>query len=130
MAAGLLRLDFGVALHRGKESRRAVGIVAGAGGDADADCVRFELLLLREACELKFRLGERQSPGCRIADHVGDDAVYQIDLLLLLLTEFGVFRDHMAHLMRDHRRKLGIVVGERNRGPVSHRAGRSAGQKR
>ena len=110
----LLRLELGIALHRGEKTRRAVRIVAGARGDADADRVRFEFLLLREACELKFRFGKRQRPGFRIADHVVDDAADKIDLLLLLLAQLGMPRDDMAHLMGDHGSKLGVVVGERD----------------
>ena len=84
------------------------------GGDTDADRVRLEFLLLREACELKLRFGKRQRPGFRIADHVVDDAADEIDLLLLLLAQLGMPGDDMAHLMGDHRSKLGVVVGERD----------------
>ena len=110
----LLRLDLGIALQRGEEAHRAVRIVTGARGDADADRVRFEFLLLREARQLKLRFGERQRARFRIVDHVGDDAADQIGLLLLLLAQLGMVGDDMAHLMGDHRGELGIVVGERD----------------
>src|SRR5579863_4239514 len=41
--AALLRFKLGIAFHRGEKARRAVRIVAGAVGDADADRIRFEL---------------------------------------------------------------------------------------
>ena len=89
---------------------RAVGIVAGAGGDADADAVGFEFLLAREARQFELGFGERQRAGFRVADHVGDDAAHQIGLPLLLLAQFGVARDHVAHFVRDHGGQLRIVV--------------------
>jgi len=37
-----LDVELGVAPHRGEEAHRAIGIVAGARGDADADAVGLE----------------------------------------------------------------------------------------
>ena len=76
--------------------------------------VRFELLLLRKIGELELGTGERHGAGLRIADHVVDDAAYQIDLLLFLFAQLGVPGDDMAHLVRDDRGQLGIVIGERD----------------
>ena len=112
--AGLLRLELGIVLHRGEEAHRAVGIVTGARGDADADGVGLEFLRPREARQRELRFGERQRAGCRIADHVGDDAADEVGLARLLLADLGVARDHVAHLMGQHRGELGIVVGERD----------------
>ena len=101
-------------LHRGEEAHRAIRIVAGARGDADADRVGFEFLRAREARQRELRFGERQRAGFRIADHVGDDAADQVGLLRLLLADRGVARDDVAHLVRQHGGKLGFVVGERD----------------
>ena len=95
------------------------GIVAGARGDADADGVRLEFLRAREAGERKLRLGERQRAHFRIADHVADDAADQRRLFRLLFADRGVAGDDVAHLVRQHRRQLGFVVGERDQ-PAGH----------
>ena len=111
----LLRLELGIVLHRSEEAHRAVGIVTGARGDADADGVGFELLRPREARQRELRLGERQRALLRIGDHVADHPVHQRGLPRLLLADGGVARDHVAHLVGEHRRKLGFIVGERNK---------------
>ena len=106
--------EFGVASHRGEEARRAVRIVAGARGNADADAVGFEFLRAREARDRDFRFGERQRARLRIAEHVAGDAADQSGLAHLIFADRGMARDHMRHLVREHRRKLRGVVGERD----------------
>ena len=112
--AALLRLEFGIVLHRSEEAHRAIRIVAGARGDADADGVRFEFLRAREAGERELRFGERQRADFRIADDVADDAAHQRGLLRLLLADRGVAGDDVSHLVGQHGGKLGLVVGERD----------------
>ncbi len=112
-------LELGVASHRGEEADRAIGIEAGTVRDPDADAVGLELLGAREARERDLRLGERQCPGLGIAEHVLHHAAHQRDLTRLVLADGGVARDHVRHLMREHRGELGGVVGERDQ-PARH----------
>ncbi len=93
---------------------RAVRIVAGAGGDADADGVGLEFLRAREARQFELRFGERQRAGFRVADHVGDDAADQVGLPRLLLAHLGMAGDDVAHFVREHGGQFGIVVGQRD----------------
>ena len=111
-AAG--RLDIGIALHVGEEARGAERIEAGARGNADADAVGLEFLRAREARQRQLRLGERQRAGLRIAEHVVDHVADDGGLLGLFLADRGVARDHVSHLVRQHRGELGLVVGERD----------------
>ncbi len=110
---GIAGAQFGVSAHRGQEARRAIGIEAGARGNADADAVGLEFLAAREGGERDLRLGERQRAHLRIADHVARDAVEDRGLADLVLADRGMARDHMRHLVRQHRGDFGIVVGER-----------------
>ena len=107
-------LSSALLLHRGEEALGAVGVVAGARGDADADAVGLEFLRAREAGQRDLRFGERQRAELRIAEHVGDDAVDQRGLPRLVLADRGVARDHVRHLVRQHGGELGVVVGERD----------------
>ena len=100
--------------HRGEEALGAVGVVAGARRDADADAVGLELLGAREVGERDLGFGERQRAELRIAEQVGGDAVDQRGLPRLVLADRGVAGDHVRHLVRQHRGELGVVVGERD----------------
>ena len=75
---------------------------------ASNSCAREKL------AERQLRLGERQRADLRIAEHVGDDVADDRGLPRLLLADRGVARDHMRHLVRQHRGELGLVVGERD----------------
>ena len=113
--APLLDAQLGVAAHRGEEAHRAVGIVAGARRDADADAVGLELLRAREARELDLRTRERERHpvgALRVAADLGD-AAQQRGLLRLVLADRRVARDHVRHLVAQHGGKLGGVVGKR-----------------
>src|SRR6202051_2137195 len=88
-AAGWLRLELGIVLHRSEEPHRAVGVVAGARSDADADGVRLEFLRAREPRQPQLRFGKRQRAGCRIGDHVSDDTADEVGLASLLLADLG-----------------------------------------
>ena len=66
------------------------------------------------ARERELRLGERQRPNLRIAEHVADHVADERGLLGLVLADRGVARDHVAHFVRQHRGELGLVVGERD----------------
>ena len=112
--AGLFRLQVGIVLHRSEEANRAIRVVAGARGDADADAVGLEFLGARKARQREFRFGERKRSGCRIGDHIGDDAADKVGLTRLLFADLGVAGDHMAHLMRQNRGQFGIVVRQRD----------------
>ena len=112
--AGALRAQMRVHAHRGEEALGAVGVVAGARRDADADAVGLELLGAREVGQRDLRFGERERAELRIAEQVGGDAVDQRGLARLVLADFGVAGDHMRHLVRQHRGELGVVVGERD----------------
>ena len=112
--AGALRAQMRVHAHRGEEALGAVGVVAGARRDADADAVGLELLGAREVGERDLRFGERERAELRIAEQVGGDAVDQRGLARLVLADRGVAGDHMRHLVRQHRGELGVVVGERD----------------
>ena len=105
--------------HRGEEALRAVGIEAGARGDADADAVGLELLRAREACQRDLGFRQRQRAEVRIGEQVVGDAADQRGLPRLVLADRGVARDHMRHLVRQHRGELGGVVGERDQ-PARH----------
>ena len=111
---GLLRLEIGIVLHRGEETHRAVGIVTGARGDADADRVGLEFLRPREARQRELGFGQRQRAGFRIGHHVGHDAADKVGLACLFLADLGVAGDDVAHFVRQHRGELGIVIGERD----------------
>ncbi len=63
----LAGLQFRIAPHGGEEAHRAVGVVAGACGDADADAVGLEFLRAREAGERDLGSGERERAHFRIA---------------------------------------------------------------
>ena len=112
VAAG--RLEIGVALHAGEEARGAERIEAGAGRHADADAVGLELLRAREGGQSEFGLRQRQRAGVGVAEHVVDDVADDRRLPRLLFSDGGVVRDDMAHLVRQHRGELGLVVGERD----------------
>ena len=58
-------------------------------------------------------LASASAPSLRIAEHVGGDAADQRGLPRLVLADRGVARDHVRHLVRQHRGELGVVVGER-----------------
>ena len=100
--------------HRGEEALGAIGIEAGARGNADADAVGLEFLRAREARQRDLRFGERQRAELRIAEQVGGDAADQRGLARLVLADHGVAGDHVRHLVRQHRGELGIVVGKRD----------------
>ena len=61
-----------------------------------------------------FDLASASAPMFGIAEQVVDDAADQRGLPRLVLADGGVARDHMRHLVRQHRGKLGVVVGERD----------------
>ena len=61
-----------------------------------------------------FDLASAKRADFRIADDVADDAADQRGLLRLLFADRGVAGDDVAHLVRQHRRQLGFVVGERD----------------
>ena len=103
-----------VAPHRGEEALGAVGVVAGARRDADADAVGLELLGAGEVGERDLGFGKRQRAKLRIAQQVGRDPVDQRGLAGLVLADRGVAGDDMRHLVRQHRGQFGIVVGERD----------------
>ena len=108
------RLQVGAAAHRGEEAHRAIGVVAGARRNADADAVGFEFLRAREARQRDLRFGERQRAEFRIAQHVIDDAADQRRLARLVFADGGVAGDHMRHLVRQHGGEFGVVVGKRD----------------
>jgi len=114
----LLRLELRIVFHRGEEAHRAVGIVAGARGDADADGVGLEFLRAREACQGEFRLGERQRAGFRSVTTSVTTRLTR-SAWRPAVRDFGVSRDHVPHLVREHRGKLGFIVGERDQ-PARH----------
>ena len=105
-------LEVGIALHVGEKTRRAVGVESGARRNADADAVGFEFLGAREGRQCELRFGERQCSDLRIAQYVIDHMVDDRDLPCLLLADRSMVRDHMAHFMRQHGCKLGLVIGE------------------
>ena len=113
MLARCAAADAALRAHRGEEALGAVGIEAGARRDADADAVGLELLGAREVRQRDLGLGERQRAELRIAEQVGGDAVDERGLARLVLADRGVARDHVRHLVRQHRGELGVVVGER-----------------
>ena len=112
--AGALRAQMRVHAHRGEEALGAVGVVAGARRDADADAVGLELLGAGEVGERDLGFGERQRAELRVAQQVGGDAVDQRGLPRLVLADLGVAGDDVRHLVRQHRGELGVVVGERD----------------
>ena len=111
---GLARLQLGIALHRGQEARRAVGIEMGARRNADADAVRLEFLGAREARHRQLGLGQRQRGEIGIVAHVGDDAGDDRGLARLVLADRGVLGQHMRHLVAQHRGQFRGVAGERD----------------
>ena len=60
-----------------------------------------------------FDFASAIAPSLRIVEHVGGDAADQRGLAHLVLADRGVARDHVRHLVRQHRGELGGVVGER-----------------
>ena len=84
------RFEFGIASHRGEEPHRAIRIVAGARGDADADAVGFEFLRAREAGERDLGFGERQRAVSGSLQQVVDDADDQRDLAGFVFADRGV----------------------------------------
>ena len=111
---GLAGLHRGVALHRGQEARRAIGIEMRARRNADADAVGLELLRAREARHRQFGLRQRQRGQIRIVAHVGDDAGDDGGLPRLVLADRGVLCQHMRHLVAQHRGQFRGVAGERD----------------
>ncbi len=111
---GLAGLQRRVALHRGEEARRAIGIETGARRNADADAVGLELLRAREARHRQFGLGQRQRREIRIVAHVGDDAGHHRGLPRLVFPDRGVLGQHMRHLVAQHRGQFRGVAGERD----------------
>ena len=111
---GLAGLQRGIALHRGQETRGAVGVELGARRNADADAVGLELLGAREARHRQFCFRERQRRQIGIVAHVGDDAGDDGGLARLVLADRGVFGQHMRHLVAQHRRQFRGVAGERD----------------
>ncbi len=75
---------------------------------ASNSCAREKL------ASVELRLGERQRAHLRIAEHVVDHVADDGGLPRLFLADRGVARDHVAHLVRQHRGELGLVVGERD----------------
>ncbi len=111
---GLAGLQFGIALHRGQEARRAIGIEMGARRNADADAVGLEFLLARKARHRQLGLGERQRGQIGIVAHVGDDAGDDRGLARLVLADRGVLGQHMRHLVAQHRGQFRGVAGQRD----------------
>ena len=106
-------LHVGVAPHGVEEPHRPMRIEASACRDADADAVGFELLLARESRQRDLRLRQRERAHLRIVEHIGGDAADQRRLPHLVFADRGVARDHVRHLMRQHRGKLCIVARQR-----------------
>ena len=111
---GLAGLQFGVALHRGQEARRAIGIEMRARRNADADAVGLEFLRAREARHRQLGLGQRQRGQIGIVAHVGDDAGDDGGLARLVLADRGVLGQHMRHLVAQHRGQFRGVAGQRD----------------
>ena len=113
--AALLRLEIRIVLHRGEEAHRAVGIVAGARGDADADARRPRIpASARSSPARVFDLASASAPTSGSVSHVGDDAADEIGVARLFLAVLGVPRDDVAHLVGQHRGEFEFVVGERD----------------
>ena len=68
----------------------------------------------REARHRQLGLGQRQRGQIGIVAHVGDDAGDDRGLPRLVLADRGVFRQHMRHLVAQHRGQFGGVAGERD----------------
>ena len=85
-----------------------------AGRDADADAVGLEFLCPREARHRQFGFGQRQRGDVRIVAHLLDDAGHDGRLLGLILTDRSVLRQHVRHLVREHRGQLRRIVGKRD----------------
>ena len=64
--------------------------------------------------ERDLRLGQRERVHVRIGAEIVEHAADQRDLARAVLAHGGVLRDHMRHLVRQHRGELGGVVGERD----------------
>ena len=111
---GLAGLQRRIALHRGQEARRAVGIEMRARRNADADAVGLEFLRAREARHRQLGLGQRQRGEIGIVAHVGDDAGDDGGLPRLVLADRGVLGQHMRHLVAQHRGQFRGVAGERD----------------
>ena len=107
------RTQLGVAPHRGEEAHRAIRVEAGARRNADADAVGLELLRAREAGERNFGARQRHRAHLRIVEHVGGDLAHQRGLAHLILADRRMARDHVRHLVAQHRGEFGGVVGER-----------------
>ena len=84
------------------------------GRNADADLVRLEFLLPREARHRQLGFCKRQRRDVRIVAHVGDDAGRHRRLTRLVLAAGGVLGEHMRHLVAQHRGQFGGVAGERD----------------
>ena len=111
---GLAGLQRRIALHRGEEARRAIGIEMRAGRNADADAVGLEFLRAREARHRQFGLRQRQRGQIGVVAHVGDDAGHHRRLPRLVLADRGVLCQHMRHLVAQHRGQFRGVAGERD----------------
>ena len=75
---------------------------------ASNSCAREKL------AKASFDLASANAPASGSRDHVGDDAADEVGLARLLLADLGMAGDHVAHLVREHRGELGLVVGERD----------------
>ncbi len=111
---GLAGLQRGVALHRGQETRGAIGIEMRPRRNADADAVGLEFLGAREARHRQLGLGQRQCGEIGIVAHFGDDAGDDGGLARLVLADRGVLGQHMRHLVAQHRGQFRGVAGERD----------------
>ena len=111
---GLAGLHRRIALHRGEEARRAIGIEMGAGRNADADAVGLEFLRAREARHRQFGFRQRQRRQIGVVAHVGDDTGHHRSLPRLVFPDRGVFCEDMRHLVAQHRGQFGGVAGERH----------------
>ena len=105
--------------HRLQEARRRERIVAGAARGLDADRVGLELLVARELREPELAADQRRLGARRFAEHVGHDLGGEFLLGLQLLALQAVIGGDVAHLVGDHRRQLGRIIGQRQQ-PARH----------
>jgi hypothetical protein len=117
----------GVAAHGVEEARGAIGIVAGARGNADADRVGLQFLAAREGGERHAAARHRQRPEVGVVEHVGDDAAHDHRLAHLVLADRGMAGDHMRHLMGEHGGELGGIVRQHDQ--AARDIERAAGQR-
>lgn len=108
------RLEVGISAHGREKAHRAMRVISCPRGDPDADPVGFQFLSARKARKLYLRFGQRQRARFRIAAEIGEYARHQRHLPRLVLAHLGVPRDHVRHLVRQHRSELGRVIGERD----------------